>query len=113
MAERLPIRVSRPPDRAAVRAIGAIQDVRAPVIVSATRISAARRDTLDRHEAESELTDRITTAVNTNPVMWSRLFPLVSKYLGRTVLDALVGQLIGVPLADVVRATVTGALRRV
>ena len=66
-----------------------------------------------RRANENRLVTGLENAVEAKRGVWMQHARAVFRYLGTTVMGVLVEHLIGVPLADIVRTTLGGALRTV
>lgn len=99
---------------ASVEAAGAVAGLRVPTLdaVSPILLAEARRNARQRREAEGQLVEALSTSVCDNRRVWEERSALAFRLIGRTVLSGLAAQLIGVPLADLIRTGVRGTLLR-
>ncbi|MEU0792753.1 hypothetical protein ABZ342_21995 [Amycolatopsis sp. NPDC005961] len=99
--------VAGEPDQQALRAVRA---VRAPTLHAAETLlhTESSGNPLARRPAETELVDSITSAVQAENPVWKSNGAKIALYIGKTLLDMIITQIIGVPLVDILRHAVAG-----
>ncbi|MFI9387269.1 hypothetical protein [Kutzneria sp. NPDC052558] len=92
------------------QALQAVRAVRAPTLHAADSLlrAASSGDRLARRPVETKLVDSITSAVRAEKPLWQRNGAKIALYIGKTLLDLIITQLIGVPLVDILRHAVAG-----
>jgi hypothetical protein len=93
-----------------VRTLSAIAALRNPTLLASDEIMMAeqRHDVIARREQETALVDTICGAVRADREIWERRAMAAGLFVGKTVLSVLITQLVGIPLADIVRTAVKG-----
>jgi hypothetical protein len=95
-------------------ALSAINEIRGPILKTAeTSVSAQiRKDLGSQRTAETALVDHISGIVRRDSNLWTSALAKIMRFVARTVLESLVAGMIGVPLVDLLRVTLSGAVRR-
>lgn len=94
-------------DRQALRAVRA---VRTPTLQTADAMLRAEStgDWSARRPMEVKLVDTITGLVRAEKPVWQSNAAKIARYIGKTLLDLIITQMIGVPLMDILRHAVAG-----
>lgn len=112
-SQPLELRLNRVEDDDSAQIVSAIEDLRQPTLRASPAILDARACNQDERvrEQESTLVQSLTGAAVQSASIWRERWTTALKFLGRTLLSFLVGELIGLPLADLIRPAIGGALR--
>jgi hypothetical protein len=110
---RLDVESAGTPD--ALEALQAVAALRPPALQAADSALSAGPDYAFgiRRANENRLVTGLESAVEAKRGIWMQRARAVFHYLGTTVMGVLVEHLIGVPLVDIIRTTLGGALRTV
>jgi hypothetical protein len=92
------------------QALRAVRAVRAPTLQAADTLmrTGSSGDPLARRPAETELVDSITRVVHAEKPVWKSGGAKIALYIGKTLLDMIITQIVGVPLVDILRHAVAG-----
>ena len=98
-----------------LEALQAVAALRPPTLQAADSALSAGPDYAFgiRRANENRLVTGLENAVEARRGVWMQRARTVFHYLGTTVMGVLVEHLIGIPLADIIRTTLVGALRTV
>jgi len=111
----LPLHVERADGPGAPEALRAIRALRVPVLAATHNALTAggAYGPVEQRANEIRLVDDMSTALLRRKPVWLQYGTLATAFIGRTVLDQLVQQIIGVPISDLIRSTLKGAERLV
>ena len=109
----LPLHVERADAKGAPEALRAVGALRVPVLAAAnTALTAGGAyGSVERRANEIRLVDEMSTAITHRKPVWLQYGTIAAAFVGKTVLDQLVQQLIGIPISDIIRSTLKGAER--
>lgn len=111
----LRLEVLSPGTPAEVEALQAVSALRPPTLYAADTALAAGPDYAfgQRRTNENRLVHGLEEAVESKRGTWERHHRAALRFLGKTVMTVVVEQLLGIPMVDIIRTTVTGALRTI
>jgi hypothetical protein len=93
----------------------AVADLRIPVVAAAESALSAggAYGPAERRINENRLVDSVTQAAVKHKSTWLKYGALAALYLGKTAMNSMGNQLIGVPVSDMVRSAVKNTGRRI
>ena len=111
----LSLRVERADGQGGPEALRAVGALRVPVLAATNTALAAggAYGPVERRANEIRLVDEMSYAVTRRKPVWVQYGTIAAAFVGKTVLDHLVQQLIGIPISDFIRSTLKGAGRLV
>lgn len=106
------VRAGTPADLDALQAVSAL---RPPTLHAAGTVLAAGPDYVfgSRRANENKLVQGLEEAVEAKRGIWAQHGRSAFRFLTTTVMGVLVEHLVGIPLTDIIRTTLSGALRTV
>lgn len=111
----LRLHVQRADSEGAPEALQAVGALRAPVLEASDTVLKAggAYGPAERRANEIRLVDEMSAAIIGRKPVWQKYGRVAASFVGKTVLDQLVKQLIGVPVSDLIRSTLKNADRLV
>jgi hypothetical protein len=111
----LQVHVERADSKGGPEALRAVAALRKPVLTAANTALAAggAYGPVERRANEIRLVDEMSNALTHRKPVWLQYGTVAAIFIGKTVLDQIVKQLIGIPISDIVRSTLKGADRLV
>jgi hypothetical protein len=105
--------VERADGQGAPEALRAVAALRTPVLAAANTalVAGGSYGSVERRANEIRLVDEMSAALTHRKPVWLKYGSVAAIFIGKTVLDQLTRQLIGIPISDIVRSTLKGAER--
>jgi hypothetical protein len=113
--QELRLRAMRADGDGAPESLRAVADLRMPVVDAAESVLTAggAYGTAERRLNENRLVDSVTQSAVKHKSTWLKYGAIATGYLGKTVMDSIVDQLIGIPMSDMIRSAVRNTRRRI
>jgi hypothetical protein len=99
----------------APESLRAVSDIRVPVVGAAESVLAAggAYGPGERRLNENRLVDGVTEAAVKHESTWLKYGAIAAGYLGKSVMNSIVDQMIGIPVSDMIRSAVKNTGRRI
>lgn len=112
--QELRLRAMRADSDGAPESLRAVADLRLPVVGAAESALTAggAYGAAERRLNENRLVDNVTESAVKHKSTWLKYGTIATEFLGRTVMDRIVDQLIGIPISAMIRSAVRNTGRR-